>query len=72
MKTITLEINERSKAGKTVLTMLKFFTNESKSVKVIENQRYNTQTEAVIAKAKKGIDLINTENHSDLMAKLRK
>lgn len=36
MTTITLKINERSKAGKAFMTMTKFFI-ESKSVKIIEN-----------------------------------
>ncbi|WP_396212787.1 hypothetical protein [Flavobacterium sp.] len=36
MTTITLKINERSKAGKAFMTMTNFFI-ESKSVKIIEN-----------------------------------
>lgn len=36
MTTITLKINERTKAGKALLSMLEFFTKESKGVEVIE------------------------------------
>ena len=36
MTTITLKINENSKAGKTVLSMLDFFISEKKEVIVVE------------------------------------
>lgn len=37
MTTITLKINERSKAGKTLLNVLHFFTQEKDGVEVIES-----------------------------------
>lgn len=36
MTTITLKINERTKAGKALLSLLEFFTKEGKGVEVIE------------------------------------
>lgn len=37
MTTITLKINERTKAGKALLSLLEFFTKESKGVKMVES-----------------------------------
>jgi hypothetical protein len=37
MKTITLKINERSKAGKTLLSLLDFFTSEKNGVEIVAN-----------------------------------
>lgn len=37
MTTITLKINERSKAGKTLLSLLDFFTSENNGVEIIAN-----------------------------------
>ena len=36
MTTITLKINERTKAGKALLSLLDFFTKDSKGVEVVE------------------------------------
>jgi len=36
MTTITLKINERTKAGKALLSLLEFFTKEGKGVEVID------------------------------------
>lgn len=36
MTTITLKINERTKAGKALLSLLDFFTKEGKGVEVVE------------------------------------
>lgn len=36
MTTITLKINEYTKAGKALLSLLEFFTKESKDVEVVE------------------------------------
>ena len=37
MTTITLKINERSKAGKTLLSLLDFFTSENNGVEIVAN-----------------------------------
>ena len=36
MTTITLKINERTKAGKTLLSVLNFFTSEKEGIEVIK------------------------------------
>lgn len=41
MTTITLKINERTKAGKTLLSVLNFFASEKKGVEVIETDLKN-------------------------------
>ncbi len=38
MKTIALKINERTKAGKTLLAMVNFFTSENEGVEIIETE----------------------------------
>jgi hypothetical protein len=44
MTTITLKINERSKAGKTLLNVLQFFTQEKDGVEVIETNLKQKET----------------------------
>ncbi|KOS06172.1 hypothetical protein AM493_09115 [Flavobacterium akiainvivens] len=50
MTTITLKINERTKAGKALLSMLEFFTKESKGVEVIETP-YDPEFVAMVKKS---------------------
>lgn len=46
MTTITLKINERTKAGKTLLSMVNFFTSEKEGVEVIETVLKKTKTDS--------------------------
>lgn len=75
MKTITLKINERSKAGKALLAMLGFFVEEKNGVemlvtpKEIDAPRYNLETEKAIQDAKKG-KVYRSKNMTDLMKHL--
>ena len=41
MTTITLKINERTKAGKTLLAMVNFFTSEKEGVEIIDTDLIN-------------------------------
>lgn len=50
MTTITLKINERTKAGKALLSLLDFFTKESKGVEVIETP-YDPEFVAMVKKS---------------------
>ena len=64
MTTITLKINERSKAGKTLLSMLQFFTEEKNGVEVVQTPNmetvkamYEVENKIGITRAKNAIDL---------------
>lgn len=46
MTTITLKINERTKAGKTLLSVLNFFTTENNGVEVVETNFKKTNIDA--------------------------
>jgi len=50
MTTITLKINERTKAGKALLSLLEFFTKESKDVEVVETP-YNPEFITMVKKS---------------------
>lgn len=75
MTTITLKINERSKAGKALLAMLGFFAEEKNGVeiivtpKTIEKPRYNLETEKAIQDAKNG-KVYRAKNMTDLIKHL--
>ncbi len=68
MTTITLKINEKTKAGKTLLSMVRFFTEEKKGVEILKTP--NATTQKVINEAKKGVGINKSSSHSDLMEKL--
>ena len=68
MTTITLKINEKSKAGKTLLSMVRFFTEEKNGVEIVNVP--NATTQKAINEAKKGIGLNKSSSHTDLMEKL--
>jgi phenylpyruvate tautomerase PptA (4-oxalocrotonate tautomerase family) len=68
MTTITLKVNERTKAGKTVLSFLKFITEESKGVEVLHTPNYETLI--AIQEAQKG-KVIRAKNSKDLFKKLK-
>jgi hypothetical protein len=48
MITITLKINERTKAGKTLLSMVNFFTSEKEGVEIIETNSQKLKTNSEI------------------------
>ena len=54
MTVITLKINEKSKAGKTLLSLVKFFTEEKNGVEIIEEKTPNAVTQKAIDDAKSG------------------
>lgn len=68
MTTITLKINEKSKAGKTLLSMLHFFTEEKKGVEVIQTP--NFETIRAMYEVENKIGLSHAKNASDLFNKL--
>ncbi|TAE35280.1 MAG: hypothetical protein EAY66_09290 [Sphingobacteriales bacterium] len=45
MTTIMLKINERTKAGKTLISMLNFFTSEKEGVEIIKTGSEKRKTE---------------------------
>ncbi|MBX3163052.1 MAG: hypothetical protein KF900_01110 [Bacteroidetes bacterium] len=53
MTTITLKINERTKAGKAFLEFSKSFLQESKAVTVVEESPYKPEFVAKIRRAEK-------------------
>lgn len=52
MTTITLKINERTKAGKAFMAMVKFFAESEKQAVMIE-EPYNPEFVAMVKKAAK-------------------
>ncbi len=68
MTTITLKINEKSKAGKTLLSMVRFFTEEKKGVEVIQTP--NLETVKAMYEVENKIGLSRAKNASDLFNKL--
>ena len=67
MKTITLKINERSKAGKVLLSLVRHFTTEGKGVEVIPTP--NKETINAMVEAKQG-KTIKAKNSKELFKKL--
>lgn len=72
MTTITLKINEKSNAGKAFLNFINTFVVGKKDVEIIEPEknRYNAETEKVIADMRKGKGIIKAKNSADLFKKL--
>jgi antitoxin component of RelBE/YafQ-DinJ toxin-antitoxin module len=68
MTTITLKINEKSKIGKIILDLINFSSKEQKDVEVVYLP--NKETLKAIENIEKGIGLIRTDSHEDLMSKL--
>jgi hypothetical protein len=67
MKTITLKVNEKTKAGKSLLSFLKFITKESKGVEVIHTPNYDALL--AIQEAKSG-KVIRAKNSKELLKKI--
>ena len=59
MTTITLKINEKSKAGKTLLSMVRFFTEEKNGVELLKTP--NLETVKAMSKAEKNNEITNPE-----------
>jgi hypothetical protein len=52
MKTITLKINERTKAGKAFLEMTNVLINDSKGIELVQNS-LNTKEKSLVNRLKK-------------------
>jgi len=62
MTTITFKINERTKAGKALLSLLEVFTKESKGVEVVETP-YDPEFVAMVKKSADGKKkVVNTDD----------
>lgn len=69
MATITLKIDEKSKAGQAFMAFIKHFViNNDQAVEVVEIP--NTETLKAMANVEAGKGLTKTKSHADLMAKL--
>lgn len=68
MTTITLKINEKSKAGKTLLSMVQFFTEEKTGVEILKTP--NLESVKAMYEVKNKIGLTSTKNSKDLFQKL--
>jgi hypothetical protein len=68
MTTITLKINEKSKGGKTLLSMVRFLTEEKKGVEIIQTP--NLETVKAMYEVENKIGLKHATNSSDLFNKL--
>ena len=68
MTTITLKINEKSKAGKTLLSMVQFFTDEKNGVEIVKTP--NLETVKAMYEVKNKIGLTNAKTATDLFQKL--
>lgn len=72
METITLKINSRNKAGKALKDLIDALSGKPNSgVEIVEQkERYNAETEKVIANAKKGIGVNSVKNSKELFKAL--
>jgi hypothetical protein len=68
MTTITLKINEKSKAGKTLLSMVRFFTEEKNGVELLKTP--NLETVKAMYEAENKIELTRVKNSKELFEKL--
>lgn len=66
--TITLKINERSKAGKTFKDLIDIFSSQP-GIEVITEEQPNAKTLASLKEAKEG-KVIRAKNAKELMKKL--
>lgn len=83
MKTLTIKINERTKAGRTFMGLLEIFSKQKKGVEIIapakskRTKEYpisknipNAETIKVFKDTDKNIGLTKTKSHKDLLEKL--
>jgi len=68
MTTITLKINEKTKAGKALLSIVNVISSENKGVEVCDVP--NFETIKAMYEAENKIDLIKAKNSKDLFKKL--
>lgn len=68
MTTITLKINEKTKAGKALLSMVNLISSENKGVEVCDAP--NFETVKAMYEAKKKMGLTKAKNSKDLFKKL--
>jgi|GEM_PF-3417358 len=68
MTTLILKVNEKTKAGKTFLSMVDFFLTEKEGIEVVENP--NKVTQKAMHEAENKIGLTKTKNTKDLFEKL--
>jgi len=68
MTTITLKINEKTKAGKALLSKVNLISSENKGVEVCDAP--NFETVKAMYEAKKKIGLAKAKNSSELLQKL--
>jgi hypothetical protein len=82
MTTLTIKLNERTKAGKAFLAIADFF-KDSKGIEIIENPEGvnekspkiskntpNDLTLKIMKETEEGLNLTKTDSHKDLMDKL--
>ena len=76
---VTIRIDERTKAGRAILEIVKIFSKDKDGVEIVETaarkakERENIPNEITLRsmeKTSKGNDLTKTGNHEDLMNKL--
>ena len=68
MTTITLKINEKSKAGKTLLNMVHFFTEEKNGVEILKTP--NLETVKAMYEVGNKIGVTRVKNSKELFKKL--
>jgi hypothetical protein len=68
MTTITLKINEKSKAGKTLLSMVQFFTEEKNGVEIVKTP--NLETVKAMYEVENKIGVTRVKNSKELFKKL--
>ncbi len=68
MTTITLKINEKSKAGKTFLSMVRFFTEEKNGVEILKTP--NLETVKAMYEVENKIGLTSVKNSKELFKRL--
>jgi len=68
MTNIALKINERTKAGKTLLSLINLFSTENKGVEICDIP--NFETVKAMYDAENKIAITKTQNSKDLFQKL--
>lgn len=68
MTTITLKINEKSKAGKTLLSMVQFFAEEKNGVEIVKTP--NLETVKAMYEVENKIGVTRVKNSKELFKKL--
>jgi hypothetical protein len=68
MTTITLKINEKSKAGKTLLSMVQFFNEEKNGVEILKTP--NLETLKAMYEVENKMGLTRVKNSKELFKKL--